>query len=223
MFYDDLTARVYYRRIRRDAIAPSLPVPTPMRIFHLGIREARHWYPWRLVATLLVLPLVMGLVACGGTAAPVSAAGRVMSIEVASLLILNEAGHAEKGVSYAIRPTGQDMQIVAAHVHLHNPNATLVSMLVDEQASYLQDAQGNRFRPLNPWEQRVQVANIISAGQTTMPLLWGELTLERGFEIEGWMLFEIPTNTDVTTFTWDQVDFIRLLLGPGNFKGGRVG
>jgi hypothetical protein len=223
VFYDDLTARVYYRCIRRDAIAPPLPLLTPMRIFHLDIREARHWYPWRLVATLLVLPLIMGLVACGGTTAPVSAAGRIMVIEVAPLVMLNEAGHSEKGMFYAIRPTGRDMQIVAAHVHLHNPNATLVSMLVDEQASYLEDTQGNRFWPLNPWEQRVQVANTISADQTTMPLLWGELTLERGFKIEGWMLFEVPTNADVTTFTWDQVDFIRLLLGQGNPKGGRGG
>ena len=171
----------------------------------------------------LVFLAMAGLAACGGDAAPSRAAGRIITIEVSPLLMLDQAGHAEDGASYAVRPIEQSTEIVAARVVLHNPNATLVSILVDEQAAYLQDAEGNRFPPLDPWDRRVAVSNPLAGEETTAPLLWGELTLERGFEVGGWLLFDVPEGAEVTTFTWDQVDFIRLLLAQVQTEGVAVG
>jgi hypothetical protein len=152
------------------------------------------------------------LVACGQRPDSIEVAGRFLRIQVDGLESHAEVGYTVDGIAYAVRPAAPDGRIVALRLRVENPNAVLASLLFDKGAAFLDDTERSVYRPLNPWVQREAVDRALPRDQTVMPLLWGPVTLEKGFWIEGWMLFEVPKEAELSTGTWEQADFIKFLL-----------
>ena len=40
------------------------------------------------------------------------------------------------------------------------------------------------------------------------PFLWGEVNLDREFQVEGWMVFDVPKGLVLGSLWWDEVDSI---------------
>lgn len=151
-------------------------------------------------------------VACGSDGAASAGAGRFLEVEVLAIESLAAAGHVEDGVSYVVRPVDPEAVLVGVRLKLVNPNALYMSLLVDEQAVFLEDESGARFTPLDPWERRSVAEESLPDEATLMPLLWGALDMPKTYEVEGWMLFEAPAGQAAETLTWRQADFVKLIL-----------
>lgn len=175
--------------------------------------EAVTWWRWSRVLTgLVVLSVCVIAVACENDALPSSGAGRFFRVEATDLRTLEATGHIEDGVPYGIRATGPGTTLAGVRLKLVNPNALFVSLLVDEDAVSIEDDAGNRYAPLDPWERRQVAPAPLPDGATVLPLLWGPIEMAQGFEVEGWILFEIPKGRTPASLTWQQADFVKLLL-----------
>ena len=42
------------------------------------------------------------------------------------------------------------------------------------------------------------------------PPLWGEVELKKGFQIEGWFVFDVPKGLKLGTLWWNQADTVSL-------------
>ncbi len=151
-------------------------------------------------------------VACGSDGAASVGAGRFLKVEVLAIESLAAAGHVEDGISYEVRPADPEAVLMGVRLKLVNPNALYMSLLVDEQAVFLEDESGARFTPLDPWERRRVAEEPLPDEATLMPLLWGPLDMPKTYEVEGWMLFETPAGQAAESLTWRQADFVKLLL-----------
>ena len=133
-------------------------------------------------------------------------------MEATGFKTLAAIGHIEDGVSYEIHPIDPEATLTGVRLKLTNPNALYASLLVDEEAVSIEDDTGNHYAPLNPWERRQVTSVSLSDDAMLMPLLWGSVEIPQGFEVEGWLLFEIPKERTVASLTWQQADFVKLLL-----------
>ena len=40
------------------------------------------------------------------------------------------------------------------------------------------------------------------------PVLWGEMDLARGFQVSGYLVFDVPKGLILGTIFWDEVEYI---------------
>ena len=79
-------------------------------------------------------------------------------------------------------------------------------LLVDPDAARLGDRRGERIGALDPFERfgTVDVSDVDE--DKFAPLLWGEIQLDRNFQVQGWVVFDVPKGLTLGTLWWDEVD-----------------
>ena len=179
-------------------VTPARSTSRTMAPFTLGVG----------VALLLLLS-----VACvSGVDRGEWARGNVLRMNLSNYQRLPEVPYTVDGISYVIRPQTPGHTLAVAKVLIRNDRSAEVSMLVDETAAFLADRQYKRHGLINPHTRRQLLAQPPAQGDRFLPFLWGVVSVPRGFQIEGWVVFEIPEEFAVYQFNWEQADSIRVRL-----------
>ena len=79
-------------------------------------------------------------------------------------------------------------------------------LLVDPEAARLGDRRGERIVALDPFERFGTVDVADAAEDKYAPLLWGDIQLDRNFQVQGWVIFDVPKGLTLGTLWWDEVD-----------------
>ena len=93
-----------------------------------------------------------------------------------------------------------------------NPESTQVTLSVDENTATLRDLneiQYNMIDP-NPGEGAVETQEEPPEGNPYAARIWGEFQIISGFEIPGYLFFEVPENLEFSALVWDHVEFVRV-------------
>ena len=135
--------------------------------------------------------------------------GQSLYMNLSNIQQIEEVHYLENSSSYAIRPVKPKHTLTAIKVLLVNRTSSRVSLLIDENASYLSSIGSAQFRPLDPYNDREDITNITEGKDKFLPFLWGTVELQEGFQIEGWMFFETPEQAQFSNFTWTQADYVR--------------
>ena len=120
---------------------------------------------------------------------------------------------------YVIRPSQEGRMIAAARVEMRNSQANVVFLSIDAQSARLRDGEFFDYRPLNPFQDRSEVAEALPSDGNLLPFLWGdgidspavELHQKCGdidCELVGWMFFEVPSEIEYHQFIWETADTI---------------
>jgi hypothetical protein len=140
--------------------------------------------------------------------------GRILVINAHRPRHVEQVGFQHEGRHWVIRPSQPNHTLAAVLVTVRNDRSTLVSLMVDGKAAYLEDGRGNRWAPLDFTAVRQEAPGPVQPEGVYLPFLWGKIDLPQGYQVQGWMLFEVPKGTVITLFGWEQADPIRI-----RFKG----
>ena len=112
-----------------------------------------------------------------------------------------------------IRPKASNRQIAVINIIVANRSTTMVSLLLNESAVELGDRRSDRLEAIDPFN-----ADVLEPGYEGHrgavvlgdPPLWGEVELTKGFQIEGWFVFDVPKGLKLGTLWWNQADTVSL-------------
>ena len=153
---------------------------------------------------MVVLPLTA---ACSSEPDIVAVRGRSIEIHAERPVVLEKVSYsAGTGEHRVLRPRASNRQLAAVLVTVVNRTSTVMPLLVDPEAARLGDRRGERIEALDPFDRfgTVDVADEVE--DKFSPLLWGDIQLDRNFQVQGWVIFDVPKGLTLGTFWWDEVD-----------------
>ena len=162
---------------------------------------------WLVPASLLLLLLLPLLAACSSEPDLVAVRGRSIEIHAERPVIVEKVSYSTgTGEHRVLRPRASNRQLAAVLVTVVNRTSTVMPLLVDPEAARLGDRRGERIQALDPFDRFGTVEVAPEDEDKFSPLLWGDIQLDRNFQVQGWVIFDVPKGLTLGTLWWDEVD-----------------
>lgn len=162
------------------------------------------WQTWVLLLALVTLPLVA---ACSSEPDLVAVRGRSIEIHAERPVILEKVSYSTgTGEHRVVRPRASNRQLAAVLVTVVNRTSTVMPLLVDPEAARLGDRRGERIGAMDPFDRFGTVDAPDVDEDKYAPFLWGDIQLDRNFQVQGWVIFDVPKGLTLGTLWWDEVD-----------------
>jgi len=171
-----------------------------------GASKAATRYFAILALLLIVIPALAG---CGGEPERLSGRGRSLEVHTTQPLIVDKLAFTDNaGQHLVIRPRASNRQLVLLNIAVINRTSLVTPLLIDTEAAQLGDRRGERIDALNPFEAAKVVEAADPEENMYAPFLWGDVQLDRDFQVDGWMVFDVPKGLILGSLWWDEVDSI---------------
>lgn len=113
------------------------------------------------------------------------------------------------GEFYNVGPVQEGHYLATVLITIWNERSGLLSLNVATDSALLDGRDQMEALVVDPYERRVKLESEPAALSPTLPFLWGPSTLPKGFNISGWMVFEVPDEMEILELEWEQVDALR--------------
>ena len=176
---------------------------------------------YRCTAIMLGL-IALALVGCSSNPDVIGVRGRSIEIHAKRPVVAEKITYGSPGDQfYVFRPRASNRQMAAVCVTVVNRTSTVMPLEVNPDAARLGDRRGERIQAFDPFESSSIVDSADEDSILTDPgddedlsrctqLLWGQVQLDRNFQVSGWMLFDVPKGLTLGTLWWDEVDEVVL-------------
>jgi hypothetical protein len=176
-----------------------------------------------LIRILLVLAVLVGLgVAVVFTDVirtpqkSYSSHGEILTVVATTVTELDRVLYSESGQNFVIEPLDDGNTLALVKARVLNQQSAQVSLSIDNEAGRLsvthESIKGSEeFFPLYFREYGKDTEEKIPEDYLYSPFLWGEAQINKGFELSGWMIFEVPKGSGYLGFAWDDVEFIKVI------------
>ncbi len=176
---------------------------------------------YRCAAIMLGL-IALALVGCSSNPDVIGVRGRSIEIHAKRPVVAEKITYGSPGDQfYVFRPRASNRQMAAVCVTVVNRTSTVMPLEVNPDAARLGDRRGERIQAFDPFESSSIVDSADEDSILTDPgddedlsrctqLLWGQVQLDRNFQVSGWMLFDVPKGLTLGTLWWDEVDEVVL-------------
>ncbi|MCY4653072.1 MAG: hypothetical protein OXC95_07905 [Dehalococcoidia bacterium] len=176
---------------------------------------------YRYVAMMLGV-IALALVGCSSDPDVIGVRGRSIEIHAKRPVVAEKITYEAPGDQfYIFRPRASNRQMAAVCVTVVNRTSTVMPLEVNPDAARLGNRRGDRIPAFDPFEDSSIVDSADEASILTDPgdeedlsrctqLLWGQVQLDRNFQVSGWMLFDVPKGLTLGTLWWDEVDEVVL-------------
>ena len=159
---------------------------------------------------LLVLLAALALSSCGGgDAETVRARGRSLEVHTTYPLIVEKVAYRDgTGQHRVIRPRASNRQLVLLNITIVNRTSLVTPLFIDEEAAQIGDRRGERIDAIDP-EKASRIVDVADPEEDMYaPFLWGPVDLDREFQVQGWMVFDVPKGLILGSLWWEEVDTI---------------
>ena len=162
------------------------------------------------LALLMLLVSSLALVSCGADEPDkVSSRGRSLEVHTTYPLIVEKVAFKDvSGQHRIIRPKASNRQLVLLDVTLVNRTSLITPLLIDEEAAQIGDRRGERIDAIDPFEASRLVDSADPDEDLYTPFLWGQIELDKEFQVQGWMVFDVPKGLILGSLWWEEVDTI---------------
>ena len=162
------------------------------------------------LALLLLLASSLALISCGSDEPEkVSSRGRSLEVHTTHPLIVDKVAFRDvSGQHRVIRPKASNRQLVLLDVTLVNRTSLITPLLIDEEAAQIGDRRGERIDAIDPFEASRVVDRADSDEDLYTPFLWGQIELDKEFQVQGWVVFDVPKGLILGSLWWEEVDTI---------------
>ena len=134
--------------------------------------------------------------------------GRTIAIETFAPIVRDRISFTDtQGNIRLIKPKPNN-KLVAVKVRIINESVTYVPLFIDTEAAELGDRGGSWGWNIDPYKSSVSTSSREAELDKFTPLLSGHIELNKGFEVTGWMLFDIERNISPLTLWWRESDDI---------------
>ena len=172
----------------------------------MRVNPAGRFALFGLLATLVMMPAVA---ACGGEEERLRGRGRSLEVHTSRPVIVEKVAFTDNlGQHRVIRPRASNRQLALLNVAVINRTSLVTPLLIDPEAAQLGDRRGERIDALDPFEAAKVVDAADEEADLYSPFLWGAVELDREFQVEGWMAFDVPKGLVLGSLWWDEVDSV---------------
>ena len=137
--------------------------------------------------------------------------GRVLEVyatepELPERILIRAPGSCDGPESHRLlQHTNPNRAYVAVQVRVANRTAGVAPLFVHSETAQLGDPRSDRVFALDPCTAGVGYVPPESGEAVTTthtPLLWGNVELKKGFQVRGWMFFDVPKSLTLDAFWW---------------------
>ena len=161
--------------------------------------------------TLLALLLTsLAAVSCGSDdPEKVRARGRSLEVHTSHPVIVEKVAFRDNsGQHRVIRPRASNRQLVLLDITIVNRTSLITPLLIDGESAQIGDRRGERIDAIDPFEASRVIDAADSEEDLYTPFLWGQIELDREFQVQGWMVFDVPKGLILGSLWWEEVDTI---------------
>ncbi len=161
--------------------------------------------------TLLVLMLAsLAAMSCGSDdPEKVRARGRSLEVHTSHPVIVEKVAFRDNnGQHRVIRPRASNRQLVLLDITIVNRTSLITPLLIDGESAQIGDRRGERIDAVDPFEASRVVDAADPEEDLYSPFLWGQIELDREFQVQGWMVFDVPKGLILGSLWWEEVDTI---------------
>ena len=191
-----------------------------------------------ILAVLALVPALLAAAACAEVSPAVGKfyVGRTLHVSVAAMerapelvYVLPATGEATPR-HYRITPLEPEQEFVLLRVKVQNHRATSAIVSIDEKAVELRDFFQGKYFPVNVNDRAEETAAPERVDQlrtarcpiqqpNDLCFLWNAsftdgsdraFDLQKGFGIDGWMIFEVPQDTEIRELRWRAGDSLSI-------------
>ena len=132
----------------------------------------------------------------------------------AALENVSISGYLEAGLNqnYVIAPKVPGNAIAAVRTRILNPESTQITLSVDGEAANLRDLNEIQYNLIDPspGEGAVETDEEAPEDNTYAARIWGVFQVIEGFEVPGWLFFEVPEQLEFSALVWEDLEFVRV-------------
>ncbi len=173
------------------------------RRIRIGVERLR-FAPYLLAALALLL-----LVACESEPEKLVVRGRSLELHASEPNLVDKISFVDlEGKHRVLRPRASNRQLAMIDVTIVNRTSLVTPLLVDPEAARLGDRRSDRINPINPFDGAEYVDVASPDEDMFKPFLWGNIELDKNFQVQGWLVFDVPKGLILGTIWWDEVDTI---------------
>ena len=189
-------------------------------------QRKRGTFPLRMFrkrcAVALMALMALAILGCSSDPDVIGVRGRSIEIHAKRPVVAEKLTYEAPGDQYYVfRPKASNRQMAAVCVTVVNRTSTVMPLEINPEAARLGNRRGERLPAIDPFERS---STVDSAGGDPLlldpgddedlsrctQLLWGQVQLDRQFQVSGWMLFDVPKGLTLGTLWWDEVDEVVL-------------
>ena len=158
----------------------------------------------------MLLAASLALFACGSDdPEKVRSRGRSLEVHTSHPLIVEKVAFRDNaGQHRVIRPRASNRQLVLLDITIVNRTSLITPLLIDEESAQIGDRRGERIDAVDPFEASRVVDAADPEEDLYSPFLWGQIELDREFQVQGWMVFDVPKGLILGSLWWEEVDTI---------------
>ena len=173
------------------------------RRIRIGVERLR-FAPYLLAALALLL-----LIACESEPEKLVVRGRSLELHASEPNLVDKISFVDReGKHRVLRPRASNRQLAMVDVTIVNRTSLITPLLVDPEAARLGDRRSDRINPINPFDGAEYVDVASPDEDMFKPFLWGNIELDKNFQVQGWLVFDVPKGLILGTIWWDEVDTI---------------
>lgn len=103
---------------------------------------------------------------------------------------------------HVIRPSSEENDLLVIRTRIGNHAATRAQLDIDRLPPELRLDTG-RFKSVNTFARGVPSDGFHANKNVYIPIIRGIQAVERGFELDGWMVFDVPSGSQVEAYKWE--------------------
>ena len=170
----------------------------------------------------LLAIMALAILGCSSDPGVIGVKGRSIEIHAKRPVVGEKLTYEAPGDQfYVFMPKASNRQMAAVCVTVVNRTSTVMPLEINPEAARLGNRRGDRIQATDPFDRSVIVDSAGGDPLLTDPgddedqsrctqLLWGQVQLDREFQVSGWMLFDVPKGLTLGTLWWDEVDEVVL-------------
>lgn len=135
--------------------------------------------------------------------------GRSLEIHLEEPIIVESMAFMDNAGQHRImRPKASNRHLALVNITIVNRTSTITPLLIDNESAQLGDRRSDRIYALDPFTEADVLTSAGPEEGKFLPLLWGEVVLERNFQATGYMVFDVPKGLTLGTVWWNEADDI---------------
>jgi len=162
----------------------------------------------------LIIGLLIGVgvsVACGGSDDSMGwTSGRFLWLYIPGAEKTDQVKYVYKEESRVLKPKEAGNILAAVNITVLNNKSNRVLLSMAENSVFISDMSGDRYPIIDPFEGAELTTEISASDENVYsPFLWGNVELLKEFQIQGWLIFEVPFNFVPGVIIWEETESIR--------------
>lgn len=154
---------------------------------------------------LLGAIFLVTVVSCGGSPSfGRTFQGQIIEVTLKDMLTTTEVFGLDDDTRTAIiTPSEIGNELLVLQLRVDNHAATQLHMDVGTEPPEIRDRDDSKYHPI-PLPESIPYYFDRGGDPIPIPIIRGEYTLDRGYGIDGWLVFDVPegTNNNLRSFRW---------------------